>query len=128
MSQQYKPSQKTPVTERDRELWDMPSIQSQMPIVFTDSTRYDTLDATCGGCGTTILRSNVHGAVKRILHSTATVEAVGVCHSCKLFTRIDYRLHEDMTVTGLRHGRWARWGPQRSFIEKLKALFFKGSL
>lgn len=119
---------KTSVTLRDAELWDMPSIQSQMPIVFAESTRWESLDTTCGGCGTTISRTNVRGVVKRILQSTATIEAVGVCRTCKLFTRIDYRLHEDMSITGLRHGRWVRWTPHRSWLQKIKFLFTKGPL
>lgn len=56
------------------------------------------------------------------MESVATVDAVGVCHPCKLVTRFNYRLHDDMRLTGLTENGWATWRGKPSFFDQICAL------
>lgn len=100
-----------PVTEADRELISAPSISDQMPVTFANGAAWQALIGYCKGCGAAIAAPLFRGRISRIVDATATVRAVGICHPCKLLTRFEYRLHDDLTITGQREGQWCRWQP-----------------
>lgn len=48
----------------------------------------------------------------RLIPSTSkvyTVDAFGWCESCQLLSPFRYRLHSDLSLTGIRDGEWVRW-------------------
>ncbi len=69
------------------------------------------------------------GLVSQPFANVAVVEAVGLCHECRLVTRFMYRLHDDMRVSGLdKSGRWATWQMRKSqpgVLERLLLLLIK---
>jgi len=109
------------ITARDLELWRMPSIQQQMPVVFSKDARWDEYDGHCASCGERIPAQDLRGIVRHPLATVAEIEAVGVCHGCRLVTRFLHRLHEDMRVTGLTRGGWGEWHPCPSWTTRLRA-------
>ena len=108
-----------PVSARDKELLEMPSIASQMPVIFPNGAQWCELECECKGCGKALPENLVRGAVVRQNEHMASIEASGVCHECRLLTRYCYRLHDDMRRT---------WGGYRpTLIQRLKSvgqLFF----
>lgn len=96
---------RSPLTVRDRELMNMETIASQFPVQFSNNAVWTEFDGKCSGCGKTLDRNNVRGLLSKPLPTVATIEAAGVCLNCELLTRFDYRIHNDMRITGRgRHG------------------------
>ena len=113
-----------PVSARDKELLDMPSIASQMPVIFSNGAQWSELECECKGCGKALPANLVRGAVVRQNEHMASIEASGVCHECRLLTRYCYRLHDDMRITGPREDGWRTWGGYRpTLIQRLKSVF-----
>jgi hypothetical protein len=118
----------SPLTARDRELLAMPSVVSQFPVAFANAAVWEEFDGECSCSGKTLQREHVRGLVAKPIERVATVEAVGVCWDCKLVTRFDYRLHDDMRLTGRREDGWKTWQATPtlvslfvSFIKRLAA-------
>lgn len=110
-------------TARDLALLEMPSLDSQMPVQFANGTQWHSLECECRSCGKVLPIRQVRGAITRQTAHMATMEAVGVCHDCKLLTRFVYRLHDDMRMTGPRQDGWHTWGGQQTgLIQRLKRL------
>ena len=100
----------------------MPSIASQMPVQFQNGAVWEEFRAECKGCGQTLPHELVRGLLARQTPRMASIEASGVCRECKLLTRFVYRLHDDMTITGPRNGRWLTWGGKpRGWVERLRS-------
>jgi len=98
-----------PIASDIRELMAQPSISSQMPVVFKNGARWNRLSGCCKGCGKDIEQDLFTGRLTRLVESTVTVDAVGVCASCHLVTKFSYRLHDDMRITGRTDRGWATW-------------------
>ena len=113
---------RSPLSASDLDLMAQASIASQMPVRFRSGTCWESLDGQCKGCGKDIEPRYFTGRVNRLVESVATVDAVGVCHACRLVTRFHYRLHEDMRVSGLTSDGWAAWQAKPSFIDRLRSL------
>ena len=105
--------QRKPLSERHLELIRMPSIASQMPVRFANGAVWSEMTGHCKSCGRLLPAEFFCGAVTRPMESVAVIEAVGACTHCKLLTQFDYRLHDDMTVTGQSDRGWARWDFRR---------------
>lgn len=99
----------SPLTPRTCELLTMPSIMSRFPVAFSNNAIWEEFDGECSCCGKTLHRDHVRGIVARPVPSVAVIEAVGVCAECNLVTRFDYRLHDDMRLTGQREDGWKTW-------------------
>jgi len=112
-----------PLTSRDRELLAMPSIMSQFPVAFSNNAEWEEFDGECSCCGKTLHRDHVRGIVARPVPGVAVIEAVGVCAECKLVTRFDYRLHDDMRLTGQREHGWKTWQATPTVLERCVSLF-----
>lgn len=112
----------SPLSQRDRELLAMPSVISQFPIAFAHNSVWEEFDGECSCCGKTLHRDYVRGCVARPIPSVATVEAVGVCSDCKLLTRFNYRLHDDMRLTGQREGGWKTWKAAPTIWDRLASM------
>jgi hypothetical protein len=113
----------SPLRQRDRELLAMPSVMSQFPVAFANTAVWEEFDGDCSCCGKTIQRDHVRGCVVRPIPGVATVEAAGVCGDCKLVTRFDYRLHDDMRLTGQREDGWQTWKATPTIWERLVSMF-----
>lgn len=100
----------------------MPSITSQMPIFFANGAQWSEIKGECKGCGCELPDNTVRGLIVRHTPKMVSVEAVGVCHDCKLLTRFLYRLYDDMRITGLRDGKWKTWAPRPTVLERVRAL------
>ena len=111
-----------PLTPRDLELLKMPTIASQMPVSFTNGAIWSDLKGECKNCGCELPDHSVRGHVAQQTPKMFSVEAVGVCDSCRLITRFLYRLHDDMRITGPRDGRWQTWMPRSTLFERVRTL------
>jgi hypothetical protein len=97
---------KSPLSQRDRELWQMPPIYQQLPIGFRNGRSWKAVDGRCYGCGRTIEPEHFRGLVSRPFENVAVLEAVAACRWCSLLTRYLWRLHDDLRITGRRGNEW----------------------
>jgi len=93
---------------RDIELVRMPSIASQMPVKFENGNVWHTFEGCCASCGREIPGDMVRGTVTRQLTSCFTIEAVGVCITCRVGTPFLVRMHDNGSITTLIGGAWRR--------------------
>jgi len=113
----------SPVTQRDRELLAMQPVISQFPVVFDNNAVWEEFDGECSCCGKTLRREFLRGLVSRPIPGVAVVEAAGVCGDCKLVTRFDYRLHDDMRLTGQREDGWKTWKAAPTMWDRFASIF-----
>ena len=106
--------EKTPLTARDKELFSKPALNTYFPIVFANKNRWAELTGKCESCGKSLAGDSIRGIVSRPIETVAVVEAIAICNECRVFTRFDYRLHNDMRITGLRSDGWHEWLPKVS--------------
>lgn len=97
----------------------MPSIQSQMPVVFAEGAEWTHFEGQCASCDKALTGDHLRGSIRRPLPAVAEVEAVGVCDECRLFTRFFYRLHADMRITAPKAGGWQEWRLRQSVLDHL---------
>lgn len=100
---------------------------SQLPIVFANKMQWTEFSGKCSCCGKPLTDEFVRGFVSRPIESVAVIEAVGFCYPCKRVTRFDYRVHDDMRLTGRREDGWKTWKATPSIWERL-VLFFQKHL
>lgn len=99
-----------PPTERDLEVLSAPSLAGQFPVLFPNGRSWTAVDGRCSGCKGALKMACMRGTVTRPMPTVAVVEAIGVCTRCQVGTRFFYRLHDDLSISGL-HGKgdWGRW-------------------
>lgn len=112
-----------PVSHRNLELLAMPTIASQMPVVFANGNVWMDIKCECLECKATLPSGWVTGIVSRPIPGVAVIEATGVCNDCRLVTTFDYRLHDDMRVTGPREDGWHTWKVRPTLWDRIRALF-----
>lgn len=111
----------TSPNKRDLELLDMPSIASQMPVVFANGAQWEGLQCECQGCNRVLPENDVRGAVIKQSEHMVAIEASGVCVGCNLLTRFVYRLYDDMRITGPRESGWQTWGGKKpSLLQRIR--------
>lgn len=98
-----------PLSERQHQLLAMPTIESQLPVVFNNGVRWTHCTFECVNCKRDLPDSDVHGELSRNFPKVAILEAVGWCEPCRLVTAYNWRLHDDLRLTGKRDGRWVTW-------------------
>ena len=110
-----------PISARDNDLMQMPSIASQFPVTFDNGMEWFELECYCKQCNGLIREDMLSVSVVKVMPSVAVVEGVGVCPSCRLLTRFLYRLHNDRRITGPspNTGKWEEWRAKHIFFEKL---------
>lgn len=120
-----------PLTSRDHELLSMDRLSISFPVKFDNGAIWTGLEGKCRDCGEPVPSSSLRGLVTRPIPSVVVIEAVGICHPCKLVTRFDYRLHDDMRITGRSDAGWATWKSEPSllnrFMRSLKRLLKENS-
>lgn len=92
----------------------LPALGASFPLVFADGARWDKLTGHCGRCSRRIepdnLRGSAHAWGPKHAPAVYDVRAIGYCPECHLLTPFRYRMHQDMSMSGLRDGKWCRWG------------------
>lgn len=112
----------SPLSSRQRELLAMPTIASQFPIKFKNGNKFVELDGECNICHQEIPHALLTGLVSRPIESVAVIEAIGVCPDCIVATQYDYRLHDDMRITGMREDGWKVWRGRKSLWQQMKEI------
>ena len=113
----------SPLTPRDRELLAMQPLMAQFPVAFGNNAVWEEFDGECLCCGKTLRREFVRGIVVRPIPSVAVLEAAGICVDCRRVTRFDYRLHDDMRLTGQREDGWKTWRANPTLWDRFTSLF-----
>jgi len=91
----------------------MPTIQSQLPIVFQSGFRLTEFDGVCH-CGTEIPHVDLHGHFTEPISDVAVLEALGACPKCKLWIPFRVRFRGDGAMEWVKNGEWVRTQPERS--------------
>lgn len=104
-------------THRDKELLDMATIQSQLPVYFRGTSeeggsgsRIERLKIQCALCKENITEENQRGMLTMVAANEVRYEAVGVCYDCKHYTRAYYYIDSNLRLRTLRNGRWLYQG------------------
>ena len=108
------------VTPRHRELLAMASLQSQLPVEFKNGNQVTEFKWHCANCSCLLSDRNVRGVVSQDLPQVAILEAVGYCKDCMGVTPINYRIYDDLRMTGIRNGRWVTWYSETTLLSRLK--------
>lgn len=108
-----------PVSERHVALFGMPSIKSQLPLMFANGGKIGRLNFSCVRCRETLPGENVRGQISLPTDKTAVINAAGICHECKVVSSFFMRVHDDRRFSGLRDGQWVTWTERESVVERL---------
>lgn len=111
------------LTARDHQLIAMEPIAHQMPVKFANGAIWENFTSYCIRCNAPHPARLLRGVILYPTPHMASIEAAGICPDCKLLTRITYRLHDDMRLTGPRNGQWRTWRPKVSWWQRLVSLF-----
>jgi hypothetical protein len=109
----------------------LPALSESFPLVFAEGARWNELTGFCGGCSQPIKAENLKGNAQPWGAKRAPfvydVRALGYCSECRLLTSFHYRMHEDMSMTGLKDGKWCRWrSPARaSLVRRFFSAIFR---
>lgn len=89
------------------ELLNAPLIKEQLPIRFESGFEFRSFGGQCAKCGARLSEDRVHGKVDTSFTEIGTIEAIGYCPPCNLWTRLNIRVKGDKTYTTLGpDGEW----------------------
>lgn len=100
---------RTGLSDEDKALLALPPMHTHLPIVFASGYKLIEFCGECIRCKRQIEPALFRGRIDRTFERVAIIQAVGACHHCRLLTRFNYRVHDDLSITGVRDGRWRRW-------------------
>lgn len=103
-----------PLNPRDLELAQMPSIASQLPVLFANDTQLTSFSATCSRCSQELEQCCVHGSISRPTSRLAVIEAVGICRDCNLLIRYLVRVYDDFTALTPTANGWQWFHPVKT--------------
>lgn len=109
-----------PVTDAHRALYEEPSIASQMPVSFKNGARWDSVDGFCPCCKSPVPADQLRGRVWRPNDHLVEIDAMGLCSPCRMLIPFRYRLHDDLSLSGVLKGQWQRWRAQPSAWARVK--------
>ena len=90
-------------------LLDMPTVESQFPIVFKNQAQWTKFEGYCYKCGDELEPHRLRGEVLTHTEHMVSVEAVGFCVKCQVISSYAYRMYDDMRFTGQKDGKWQTW-------------------
>ena len=99
----------TTMSTEQIELWEAPSIASQLPIAFKTGFTFSGMRGCCAQCNGPIVDELFKGRVQRPTPHVAEVFAVGYCEQCEILTPFRYRVYDDQRFMGLRNDGWHEW-------------------
>jgi len=94
------------LTPEEVEMLRGPDVMSQFPVIFANGNRFTQFRAICKQCGEGGASEHTYGRVVRPYPNVAIVRGVLWCESCNFNTPFEWRLHDDLRMSGLRNGRW----------------------
>jgi hypothetical protein len=97
---------RTTISAEQIELWNAPSIASQLPVKFSTGFTFTGMRGCCAECGKELADHHFNGKVLRPTPQVAEIFAVGYCQECKLITPFRYRMYDDKRFTTLRNEGW----------------------
>ncbi|WP_224962803.1 hypothetical protein [Geomonas subterranea] len=96
-----------PVTPEMLELFEKPTIASQLPIVFDNGHIFARFEGGCTVCRAPVDAEDIHGVITRPFPRVAIVQAIGACRSCKIYVPFFMRYKDDgRTETRDAAGNW----------------------
>lgn len=99
--------QTRPISKRQLEMAEMPTIASQLPV---KAGRIDltVFHGSCARCKQTIPEDKLTGTVRSPIDTVTVVEAVGICEPCRLLTPFLMRFRHNGFVEYQQDGKWVR--------------------
>lgn len=110
------------LSQLDIDLWSMPSVAEQLPIVLQGGTAWSKVKVNCSRCGFILTSGNVRGRITQPTLNIAIIEARGYCHQCVAFTRIQLKVSDGKQVSSFNEGRWVRHPRKTNFRSPLKKI------
>ncbi len=94
-----------------QERWQKPALYHALPYRFSNGARFETISARCTRCHHHIDKEDVHGELVPFNDHMVSVRAIAFCRHCTSLNRIDYRIHDDMHMSGYAPdtGEWSHW-------------------
>jgi hypothetical protein len=114
-----------PMTQAQMDRFKMPTINSQLPLIYANGHVLKHFQGSCSVCHTRIKSANLHGEILQPFASIAIIEAVGLCHCCKIAVPFYMRLRNDGSMDSLdSKGTWIPSAAEEAKfpLEKLLAL------
>jgi thymidine kinase len=104
----------------------MPSLDSQMPLVFRSGEEVREIGAHCGVCGQKVPGENIRGRVFWPLKTVVVIEAAAYCRDCMVATPLDYRLYEDGRIIEPVNGAQdvGSWDARTGLFDRIKSFLF----
>lgn len=106
-------------------------LSDSFPLVFANGARWDAFVGHCDRCARSIDAVNMKGSApawrSKLGPVVYDVRALGYCPECCLLTPFRYRMHDDMSMTGLKDGKWCRWSSPvgESRVRRFLSVFFR---
>lgn len=96
-----------PVTPEMLELFEKPTIDSQLPIVFDNGHTFARFEGGCTLCHAPVDTKDIHGTITRPFPKVAIINAIGACRTCKIYVPFFMRYKDDgRTETRDAAGDW----------------------
>jgi len=96
-----------PMTQAQMDRLKMPTIISQLPLTYANGYVLNHFQGSCSVCHTRIKSANLHGEIIQPFASIAIIEAVGLCHCCKIAVPFYMRVRNDGSMDSLdSKGAW----------------------
>lgn len=112
-----------PVTDNERALLAMPSIQSAFPIEFENGSGVEMFSGYCACCSKEMPANSVCGRVTRPTKQVIVMEAMGVCDQCNVATHFFWRIYDDMRLSTIKGGRWVTIEAKTSLFQRALGWF-----
>ncbi len=112
------------MSPRIRQLLEMSTVESQLADEFGE-TAFARLGAHCAQCNRPLAAGYLRGLVIPARADVCTVEAAGVCPTCKSVTAILYQAYRDGTIRGANPARTSKAAPMHGFIRGILENMFQ---
>ena len=96
----------TTISAEQIELFESPSIASQLPVVFNTGFSFTEARTRCCSCQVEFPEEKFNGKVLRQTPHVAEVFALGHCVGCNLFSEVRFRMYDDKRFTILQKNGW----------------------
>lgn len=105
-----------------QERWQKPALYHALPYKFPNGARFETLTARCTRCHHHIDNEDVRGEIVPFNDQMVSVRAIAFCRHCTCLNRIDYRIHDDLHMSGYAPstGEWSHWYLKTTFANYLR--------
>ncbi len=97
----------------------LPTVASAFPLLYANGARWSHFTGQCARCASAIAPALTRGSVTHPYPRVYVLDALGYCPLCRLLTPFQYRLHDDMSMTGKKDGEWRRWAGRPSALVRV---------